>query len=192
MLEPEIFGTYPFYVLQLHSLFCGIHFETSWSKSSLLNRYFIGGPNGTQTLIIPLKNLSSKKWQDLAIDYSHKWIKEHIHSLKTAYGKSPYYDYYDYKLIPIFETKYHWLKDLFYASDEFISRALNLEPLNIIETTIKNSSSIIINPEFNEINTTPYFQNFDNKFGFRSGLSVLDIIFHLGPNAGTHLVRDSV
>ena len=59
------------------------------------NRCAITTPNGVQQLSIPVYD--SRKEQpveDIRICYMHSWQRQHWSALFSAYGKTPYFDYY--------------------------------------------------------------------------------------------------
>lgn len=141
-----------------------------------LFQYQIGGPNSTQVLQIPVeKKGSADLIKELKINYDHKWIKEHWNALQTAYGKSPFYEFYDYKFKHIFEQKPTYLIDFNLLVLEQIFAALQIDKKSIEFVAKENESSL------ESWSETPYYQVFEDKFGFRNNLSVLDLIFNLGP-----------
>jgi hypothetical protein len=76
----------------------------------LFNRMKILGANGPVLLTIPVKK--SKKGtpvSDIRIDYIQKWQNQHWRSLQSAYGKSPYFQYFRQEL-----------EEIFYSSPEFL------------------------------------------------------------------------
>lgn len=186
---PYILGSVSFHSAWLASGCLPFQEDAHWEKQTALSRFKIGGPNQIQTLSIPVVHGSFKLWKDIAIDYSGKWIKEHVNSLKTAYGKSPFFEYYDYKLIPLFEAKPKFLKDLWIDSQQFICNALQLDRAPTLEKyALTNSAEKIEENSHAFI----YPQVFEDRFGFREGLSVLDLIFNTGPDAKYYLMGQSL
>ena len=140
------------------------------------NKYSICGPNNLQKLIIPV-NENGKETQiaDLTINYSVKWIREHKNALQTAYGKSPFYEFYDYRFFALFDTQFEKLIDLNMAIWQQLCR----------EFHVHENSNPLVNSEMpNHVDTTEipvYPQVFADRHGFQSNVSCLDLLFNLGP-----------
>lgn len=141
--------------------------------------YLIGGANQIETLRIPItsqtKNSTPDQW---CISYETKWVREHKNAWRTAYGKSPFYPYYDYKLEAILDLHKESFKDLHESMMNLLLPWIGLEDLRREKTFPENLNS---QPEIK-----PYYQVFETKFGFRKGLSILDLIFNIGPEAVTY------
>jgi hypothetical protein len=146
--------------------------------------YLIGGPNQIETLRIPLTHESKHKLPEFwEISYQHKWVREHKNAWKTAYGKSPFYHFYDYKFERILDLQITSFKTL---QITLIREILPWIGLDHIPIDVTNTEPI--NKGFHE-NTLPYFeyyQVFEHKFGHRKDLSIIDLIFHLGPESAAY------
>ena len=153
-------------------------------------------PNGIITLSIPLakgkNNQSSIK--EVCISYNHPWPSNHIHTIKTCYGSSPFFIHYQESIFTLLKTKEKYLYDFCYKSLELMINLIKLE-INIEES--KSYKKTIIGPKDlrNEFKLNenlrnknqPYSQVFESKFGFVDGLSILDALFCLGPETKTWL-----
>lgn len=142
--------------------------------------YAVSGANQIEILRIPLTHDSKKKdpafWE---ISYQHKWLREHQNAWRTAYGKSPFYEYYDYKIWDILNQQIPSFKSLQESVMAVLLPWLGLEELTIITLEPVESGHF-----FRSIKDTPYreySQVFENKFGHRNNLSILDLLFNLGP-----------
>ncbi len=141
------------------------------------NHYHISGSNGIQTLTIPLeKGGKDALWQDKRVSYDHNWIKEHKNALQTAYGKSPFFEYYDYKLFQIFDSKPTYLFELNHQILTMILPYLGWS--DILKSNFHSENPPNLLDSF-EIPT--YTQVFDVKFGFQPDVCILDLLFNLGP-----------
>jgi len=141
-----------------------------------LNFYWIAGPNSLQKLQIPIQHdYRIETPANRKISYNHKWVAEHKNAWKTAYGKSPFYEYYDYRLHEILDLKLETIGELSQSLLEIINPYLG-------------GKSIKINQQ-QEINTevSPYYQVFEDRYGFRQPVSILDLLFNLGPMSSEYL-----
>jgi hypothetical protein len=171
--------------------------EDNFQKQTYRNRCYIYGPNGKQLLNIPISHTlstSKKKTKDTLIDNSSSWQSQHLKSIQIAYRNSPFFEFYEDDIVPIFTKKYDYLLDLNIDTYLFVMDALQLEEKNsktaIFELKPKNDYRFLANAkqepnmEFNS-----YIQMFDDKFGFIPNLSILDLIFMEGPNAISFLTK---
>lgn len=173
----------------------------NFQKQSYRNRCYIYGANGKQLLNIAIehdKNAQRKQTKDTKIDSHVPWQQQHFKSLKIAYRSSPFFEFYEDDIAPIFTKKYIYLQDLAIDTFEFINDALELD-LSYVKTTdyeVQSSSHDFrmladakkpVSTEFPK-----YVQVFDDKHGFIENLSILDLLFMEGPNTISYLRNLSV
>ena len=179
--------------LKIYGIFPNIsYFQFAASKGEVAlfshweqAHYAVSGANQIETLRIPLTHDSKKKdpifWE---ISYQHKWLREHQNAWRTAYGKSPFYEYYDYKIWDLLHQEQASFKSLQESAIQLLLPWLGLEELPIIDLDFEKSRHY-----FHSINNTPYYeysQVFENKFGHRKDLSVLDLLFNIGPECASY------
>lgn len=159
--------------------------ENVFSELPTYNRLQICGKTGIQSISIPLVGESRKgKSSKVEISYTQRWQNHLINALRTAYGKSPFYEYYDYRLEPILKNDYKYLWDLNFEILKFTLSCLKLDT-QIIGT--ENVEKVNLPKESAEI--VPYYQVFSDSTGFISGLSILDLIFNEGIQAYEVLMK---
>jgi hypothetical protein len=142
------------------------------------NRYNIAGPNNIQTLTVPItQDDKHNPITQVRINYNENWIRDHKHAWQTAYGKSPFFEYYDYRFWSILDAHPVMLADLIYPWNQLLFAQLGLIPFASTSTEIQQ----------NIIQIKPYPQVFDLKFGFRSEVSGIDLLFNQGPLAKEYL-----
>jgi hypothetical protein len=161
----------------------------SYQKQTFRNRCMILGANGVQALSVPVKAPNHTITKDVLIDNSVAWQKQHIRSISSAYGSAPFFIYYDYLIFPVLEKPFKFLTDL---NLEILDLMLRLSGIDRkIKTTIefdktpeniKDLRNTFSPKKSSGFTYPPYSQVFDEKFGFTSGLSVLDQLFNLGPD----------
>jgi len=130
--------------------------------------------------------------RDVKTEPYFDWRKQHLKSIKTAYQTSPYFEFYEDDFTAFFERDINNLQALNTASLKLILELLEVD-LNIHYTKEYQPS---YNTDYrylvNAKTTHPfvfdnYTQMFDNKYGFISNLSMLDLLFMEGPNALNYL-----
>jgi len=171
--------------------------EDNFQKQTYRNRCYIYGPNGKQLLNIPVKHLSGsgkKKTKDTLIDHKTDWQSQHLKSLQIAYRNSPFFEFYEDDLLPIFSKKYTYLLDLNIDTYLFITDALQINKCY----TKTDEYIVSIDKEFRHLANAKqeldnhfdhYIQMFDNKHGFLKNLSILDLLFMEGPNSISFLEK---
>ena len=168
-----------------------ILFEISdkYIKQTLRNRTEIHAANGKLILSIPVKYSSSKKekYKDIKICYNSSWQKIHLKSIESAYRNSPYYDFFEDYFIKFFNKKEKFLIDANIKSIELIYDILDMKMKYDLTNDYKNKLEnytdyrklVDSNPDEKKSKIN-YSQVFQEKNGFISGLSSLDIIFNKG------------
>lgn len=138
-------------------------------------RIDFAGQQGLQQFTIPLVSESRKgDYRSVQLSYQTNWHHQLLNALKTAYGKSPFYEYYDYRLEPILKARPQFLYDLNLALLRFVVQALKLD-VEIVEC----AEGDFVKPIFNEP-VSAYYQVFADRNGFIGNLSVLDYLFNEG------------
>ena len=153
----------------------------------MLSQYEIIGPNGVIKYSVPTQKSTRKGlYKEVLIDYTDSWQDEQWKSITNAYKKSPFFQYYDYKIEPVFKTKTATLMDFNFALIEVITKCLRAE---ILLTKNAVSEAYYSDLELKEI--LGYPQVYDTKLGFVSNLSILDLLFNLGPETLDYLVSET-
>jgi hypothetical protein len=167
----------------------------NFQKQTYRNRCYIYGANGKQLLNIPVSHPTSterKKTKDTLVNGESSWQRHHYKSLKIAYQSSPFFEFYEDDLIPIFTKKYKFLLDLNIDTFLFFNDALELDKEfqktteYITETQEDYRNLANVKQPFNN-SQKPYIQVFNDKYGFLKNLSMLDLLFMEGPNAISYL-----
>jgi hypothetical protein len=172
----------------------------SYSKQSFRNRCMIMGPNGVISLSIPVIKWGGSKTllKDVRIDYGSPWNRIHWKSLVASYASSPFFEYLADELSPYYTIKYDFLIDLNQSLLEFALRQLELEiPVRrsdeFTRIALEQDPRHFIHPKINQAVADPgfkpeaYHQVFSDSLGFRSNLSILDLMFNVGPGAPAYL-----
>jgi len=167
----------------------------SYTKQSIRNHCRIYGPNGELRLSVPVNKVNGNHTltKDILIARDREWQKNHLRSIETAYNKSPYYLYYKDHFARFYATDFEFLVELNRQILEEVFRILRWEKR--IHFTEQFEAGILPGfelkkkaPHPEEIVFLPeYIQVFSSKSGFIPDLSILDLIFNLGPEAGDYI-----
>ena len=164
----------------------------NYQKQTYRNRTEIYGPNGKLKLTIPILHKKNQKHQldsEVEIFQESSWQKNHWKSLESSYRSSPFFEFYEDDLYPFFHQRQRRLMDL------NISLIKKIFSLIDIEIVIKNTKEIyefreLLDAKKNSVYKTPiYNQVFNSKYGYINNLSILDLIFNLGPDSNFYLKK---
>jgi len=177
-----------------------IDVEEKYLKQTFRNRCSVLTANKVDILSIPVKSARQEDLtKDIKIDYSQDWTRRHLGCFQSAYGKSPFYEYYAPEFISVFHKKYDFLIDLNYDLLTICLRLVgikkevtyNLSGLENSQNELIDVISVINNKKslnsFKYYQPIPYYQTFGNDFV--SNLSIVDLIFNMGPEARSVLLR---
>jgi len=166
----------------------------NYQKKSTRNRAKILGVNKVEILSVPLKRgkNSGKSIQEVKISYEDPWQGKHLHSIRSAYGNSPYFEYYFDDLKAIIGKPYESLCQLNNELLDFFLKALNMDI--VIKPTLEyiheyeSSDCDLRRLKFNDPSLSGYSpkrynQVFEEKHGFVSGISILDLLMCKGPES---------
>jgi hypothetical protein len=162
-----------------------------YQKQTFRNRTEIYGANGKLKLTIPIVHSKTKERQideAVAIHYENSWQKDHWKSLEAAYRSSPFFEFYEDDFHPFYHQKFEKLMDF--------NIALIQKVLSLIDAEVKLLPKEKTADEFNDMiiakyevkKENPHYQQvFQSKHGFINNLSILDLLFNLGPQSLEYL-----
>ena len=165
----------------------------SFLKQTYRNRCIIATANGPQALTVPVERGATGDISSLRISDHGNWRHIHWNALCSAYGESPFFDYYEDDVRPFFEERWEYLCDYNMAIARKMCELLQVkEPVNTADVGTVDVSSVadfrsLIRPKHAqpdaEFEARPYWQVFGQKNGFLPNLSVLDLLFNMGNEA---------
>ena len=174
----------------------------NYSKGSFRNRCHLASSQGLLRLSIPLEGGKHQQQpiKEVKISNVENWASQHWTAIKSAYGKSPFFEFYADGFRPFFQKKYtylwDWNWDLLQQILEFIPVEQNIvltaqfekEPNSGI-LDFRNSISPKAKKQMDDPYFSPpkYIQVFEERNGFLPNLSILDLLFCTGPEAIIYL-----
>ncbi len=165
----------------------------NYKKQSYRNRCEILGANGVLSLIIPIRHTGVRVIKDIKISYAEDWQSLHIKSMKSAYQRSPYFEYYEDKFLKLFEKKPEFLVDWNFETLELCKDLLQWDfqyskTSEYQEDFVGKDYRDDFSPKKPmEVSLPKYHQVFDDRFEFQPNLSIFDLICNLGPEALSYL-----
>lgn len=205
LLQTTYFGPVQWYQKLKRYDHCVIEQYDSYQKQTYRNRCVIATANGLQALTVPVE-VGGKKEEvrEVRISDHNQWRRVHWNALQSAYSESPFFEYYADDIRPFFEQKYEFLIDFNEAIRQKMCELLD------IETSVSYSSGFMVqgsgfmvqgsgfmdfrevihakhpqdDPEFQP---RSYWQVFQHRYGFQPNLSILDLLFCMGPEAVFYL-----
>jgi hypothetical protein len=178
-----------------------IEIHETYPKQTIRNRCNILSSNGILKLTVPVKKPdgNNTKTKSVQIFQEEDWQKKHFRAIESAYKSSPFFDYYIHHFIPVFENQYENLVELNETIFKIICKILKINlPYSFTEQYEKQPENLIdYRQTFDSenyrktIDFEPYTQVFSDRFSFEADLSILDLIFNLGPQTGEYLRKHS-
>lgn len=137
-----------------------------YQKQTFRNRCVIDSPQGALALTIPVVKPEGKmQMKDIRISDHGNWRHQHWNALQSSYRQSPFFEYYADDFAPFYERKWEFLADYNLALHQLVCELIDIEH--------KTSPSA----------TPTYYQVFAHKHGFLPDLSIVDLLFNMGPES---------
>lgn len=167
-----------------------IEARENFVKSSQRNRASIVGGNGRLLLSIPVAGGRDhhQTYKD-TLTHGTDWQKSHWQSLRSAYGSSPFFEHYG----PVLELLYNGTEtNLFDFNQRLLNTLLRLlkinKPYALTQEYQKTPEGVLDLRKGIPQPTLPrYYQVFEDRHGFQPDLSVVDLLFNLGPQSLNYL-----
>lgn len=167
-------------------------------KQTYRNRCRIAAVGGVQTLTVPVEKPSSEKCpiKDIRISDHGNWRHLHWNAIESAYRNSPFFEYYIDEILPFYTKKWDFLLDFNLAFQDVVCRLIDIQPRVRLTASFVPPSSVTgaddfrmlispkpsATPDFSFI-ARPYYQVFREKQGFLPNLSIVDLLFNMGPES---------
>ena len=175
----------------------------NYQKQSYRNRCRIYAAGGVESLTLPVVHeggTSSLPIREIKVDWSRDWLPRMERAIVSAYESSPYFEYYRDSLFDILESRPEKLFDLNIRLIHYFLGKIGISADIDFSTEYERPGETapgirdlrgIIHPKRPSILQTekPYWQVFAAKYGFKSDLSVMDLLFNEGPDSISYLKK---
>ena len=157
-----------------------------YMKQTYRNRCTIAAPDGELALSIPTVKPDSLK------------CPRHLHwnAIESAYNHTPFFEYYKDDFRPFYEQKYEFLADFNEELCHLVCSLIDLQP-DMARTTGYRTEFAPDETDFRErihpkkdfsledteFSPQPYYQVFQERLGFLPNLSIIDLLFNMGPES---------
>lgn len=200
LIHPSYFPSISTFVAIAQSDLVTFEMDDNFQKQTNRNRMYIYSPNGIQLLNIPIKHSKTahQKTKEVKLETAFDWQKQHFKSLEAAYRTSPFFEYFEDDILPIFQKKHTFLMDLNIETMVIVSKCLGLkfdynetdEYFHIV--TDKIDLRNLVNGKKDTSVFEPFTQVFGEKHGYLNNLSILDLLFNEGRYALNYLKKQQL
>ena len=165
--------------------------NTHFQKQTYRNRTEICGSNGILKLTLPTVHSKEahQKENEVRISDTIPWQKQHWRSICTAYRSSPYFEFYEDAIYPWYQKNFTSLYEFNTSLFEVLKGLIGIETPFLFSEKYNphpqhlDVRSVLEVKKQSEVAAVTYTQVFEEKNGFIPNLSVLDLLFNVGPES---------
>lgn len=177
--------------------------EAPFVKQTFRSRAVIAAGNGTQTLTIPVVHDGGRMaMRDVRISEHGNWRHQHWNALASAYRSTPFFEYYADDFAHFYEERDGFLMDFNIRLHNVVCGLIGLErSVRLASEERAGSDGVsdlrhIAEPKvlaaLDGYTPQQYYQVFAQRHGFIPGLSIVDLLFNMGPEALIVLEREKI
>ncbi|ERK38221.1 WbqC-like protein [Segatella baroniae F0067] len=205
-LSSTYFGPVQWYQKLNRHAHCLIERHDNFVKQTYRNRMVIATTNGLQALSVPVTTdgdaLSKTPMRDVRVSDHGHWRHIHWNALCSAYGESPFFEFYQDDIRPFFERRWDFLFDFNMAITAKMCELLDIQPDYRPTTAYQPAAGdgrLEADDDFRDVirpkhplpdpsfEPRRYYQVYEQKWGFQPNLSILDLLFNEGNEAVLYL-----
>lgn len=173
-----------------------------YQKQTYRNRCTIVGPEGKLDLTVPVVKPDRKDApiRDIRISDHGNWRHLHWNALSSAYNHTPYFEYFRDDFQPFYERKWEFLVDYNEELLTLICQLINVSPVfsrtqgykHVLSSEYVDLRDVICpKTDYRVVDSAfvvkPYYQVFADRNGFFENVSVVDLLFNMGPESVFYL-----
>lgn len=175
--------------------------QDNYQKQSYRNRAYIAHANGRLSLNVPIKHSkigARQKTKEVAIENSFPWQTQHWKSLQSAYRTSPFFEFYEDDIAPIFDNPAKYLLEHNLSVFRLLCELIGIEisyktTTDYLKEPLQMDLRYLVEAKKEKVHRlSSYTQVLEANHGFLPNLSVLDLLFNEGPNALTYLESQEI
>jgi hypothetical protein len=167
----------------------------SYTKQTYRNRCVIVDANGPLALTIPTEKTAEGKclMRDIRTSDHGNWHHRHWNALEAAYRHTPFFLYYEDDFRPFYEQKIESLYDFNMGLTRLVCQLIGIDTPLLPTTEYEGASCLTdlrecIHPKQaweadKEFAPKEYYQVFKDKHGFIANMSIVDLLFNMGPES---------
>ncbi|MEX6687428.1 WbqC family protein [Danxiaibacter flavus] len=196
LIDLQYFPCINYFKVLSDSTYCKINLSEPYKKMSFRNRCVIVGSNGLINLSVPVEKGRNQRipYAEVKIAYQENWQVQHWRTIVSCYNRSPYFEYYANKLEPLFLSRWEHLVELNQRALKIVTGILKVNMPEFIdnvhvENLVDYRDKWLPKDYDQDGESVKYVQLFEDRIGFKTNLSILDLLFMEGPNAAALLKR---
>ena len=191
LLSTTYFGPIQWYQKLYRAEHVVIEQWESFQKQTYRNRCLIATTQGIQALTVPVVRGETSLIKDIRISDHGNWRHLHWNALQSAYGESPFFEYYQDDILPFFTQRWDYLFDFNEAIRQKMCELIDISPQVSLTGSFQPKADHdfreAINPKHPapdaDFESRPYYQVYQQKHGFIPNLSILDLLMNMGPES---------
>lgn len=196
ILPPQLFGSVGYYALVASFPHVCVDYAMRYDKRfKSVHRFEIADAAGTSRITVPVSRpeggfaAGNLRWNQVLVSAHGRWWEVALIALESAYGRTPFFEFYVDRFRPLFAPRPleepEMITDLCRRADRLVRAILGLDaPVLDMNTLAGYECTDFRKADFADFAPDrEYWQLRSDKFGFRHNLSILDLIFNLGPEA---------
>lgn len=198
LLPPRFLAAVPYYAAM--TAFSRVIIDTTMpfnKRTKSTHRTTILDANGEAMVTVPIekpKSMSQALWSDIIVSAHGSWWNVVVTALQSAYGRTPFFEYYIDDFMPLLsaEAAGKPLMDLDCALDSVLCRLMNMTETDVYygnpeKILSKNAIECpVVDFRYRNIDftkTVDYYQLRALKYGFQPDMSIVDLLFNMGPES---------
>ena len=202
LLHPTYFPNIAtFAVIAQHSVVWEV--ADNYQKQTYRNRCYVCTDIGRHMLSIPIQHVGGhqgrQKYKAVLLDNSYPWQRNHWRTLQTAYRTSPFFEFYEDDIAPLYEQTFEKLLDFNLQTIKTICDCLQIDSpkektaeYNLEPNDLQDLRCMVNAKRTLPLRQEKYTQVFGDRHGFVKNTSVLDLLFNEGTMALAYLKNQGI